>query len=77
LTVRALSFVPLGLRAVDAARYVGVSEAKFRDWVSRGLMPKPRKSDSCVIWDSEELAIAFRALPRDGELANDWGEVVP
>lgn len=75
MTARALSFVPLGLRAVDAARYVGVSESKFREWVERGLMPKPRKEDNCVIWDSEELAIAFRALPRDGQPANDWDDV--
>lgn len=63
----ALTFVPVGLRAPDAARYVGLGETKFREWVKRGLMPKPRKQDDCVIWDSEELAIAFRALPRDGE----------
>lgn len=70
-----LSFVPIGLRAVDAARYVGVSESKFREWVERGLMPKPRREDNCVIWDSDELAIAFRALPRDGQPANDWDDV--
>lgn len=75
MTSRTLSFVPLGLRAVDAARYVGVSESKFRQWVERGLMPKPRKEDNCVIWDSEELTIAFRALPRDGQLANDWDDI--
>ena len=72
---RVLSFVPIGLRAVDAARYVGVSESKFREWVERGLMPKPRREDNCVIWDSDELAIAFRALPRDGQPANDWDDV--
>lgn len=73
----ALSYPPLGLRADEAARFVGVGETKFREWVERGLMPKPRRLDNCVMWDSQELAVAFRALPRDGEPANDWGSAVP
>lgn len=73
---RSVSFTPIGLRAADAARYVGVSETTFRNWVNSGIMPAPRRYRDCVIWDSEELVIAFRALPRDGEPVDDeWNGV--
>jgi len=73
---RGLPFTPIGLRAVDAARYVGVSETTFREWVRREIMPAPRRQGDCVMWDTEELTIAFRALPRDGQPANDdWNGI--
>ena len=64
-------FIPAGMRAPDAARFVGVSETKFREWVTKGHMPQPYQQDDCVIWDSDELRNALRSLPRRGQPAND------
>jgi len=38
-----------GLRREDAARYVGVSTAKFDECVKDGRMPNPFRIDGCVI----------------------------
>jgi hypothetical protein len=37
-----LGWTPQGLRREEAAAHVGVSSSKFDEWVSRGLMPKPK-----------------------------------
>jgi excisionase family DNA binding protein len=71
MTAKVLSFTPIGVRIADAARFVGVSETTFRDWVRRGLMPAPRRVGDCVMWDTDELKEYFRALPREGQPAND------
>ncbi len=71
MTSKPLSFTPVGVRIGDAARFVGVSETTFREWVKRGLMPRPRRLGDCVMWDTDELKDYFRALPREGEPAND------
>jgi predicted DNA-binding transcriptional regulator AlpA len=55
-----------GLRRERAANYVGVSPSKFDDWVSRKIMPRPRRVDGCVLWLREELDAALFALP-DGQ----------
>lgn len=52
-----------GLRREEAAVFVGVSPAKFDDWVRRGLMPKPKHQDGVVVWDLHALDRAFEALP--------------
>jgi hypothetical protein len=54
---------PRGLRRPDAAAYVGVSPTKFDEWVSRGVMPSPKRLDGVVIWDLRTLDAAFDALP--------------
>jgi excisionase family DNA binding protein len=71
MVAKALSFTPIGMRIADAARFVGVSETTFREWVRRGLMPSPRRIGDCVMWDTDELKEHFRALPREGAPAND------
>jgi len=69
--------VPRGLRRGDAAAYVGVSASKFDDWVSRNLMPKPKRIDSIVVWDRLELDAAFEALPEGQQSESDavWDNV--
>jgi predicted DNA-binding transcriptional regulator AlpA len=57
------AFPPRGLRRPDAAAYVGVSPTKFDEWVSRGVMPGPKRIDGVVIWDLRTLDLAFDALP--------------
>ena len=55
-----------GLSEVEAAVYLSLSPSKFRDMVQDGRMPQPREADTRLIWDVEELDIAFKALPRRG-----------
>lgn len=64
---------PAGLRREAAAAYVGISPSKFDDWVKRGLMPQPKRQDSCVIWLRRRLDEALEALP-DTETGNPWDE---
>ena len=69
-------FTPLGLTASRAAAYIGVSETKFREKVLAGEIPRPRKIDSCRVWDRREIENYFENLPRDGDDETDWGEDV-
>jgi hypothetical protein len=59
--------LPRGLRRPDAAAYIGVSPAKFDQWVERGIMPKPKRQDGVVVWDRLKLDLAFAELPGDEE----------
>lgn len=63
-----------GLRREDAARYVGISTAKFDACVKDGRMPQPFKIDACVIWDLRRLDAAFDALSENVEPNSfaDW-----
>ena len=68
------------LSAPEAALFVGISETMFRELVSEGLMPRPREIRSRVLWDMDELVVAFRAFPRQGEAepkaeAGGWEDV--
>lgn len=61
-----------GLKAAQAAHYIGVGVTKFGEMVSDGRMPKPRIIDARKVWDRRELDDAFDALPHIGEV--DEGE---
>lgn len=61
-----LSYPPLGLSREEAARYVGVSIAKFDQMVVDRQMPKPRQAGGRLIWDQDDLRMAFKALPYQG-----------
>ena len=76
-TVRVPKIVPRGLRRPDAAAYVGVSDCKFDEWVSRSIMPQPKRIDGIVVWDRFELDSAFEALPDGQQVASDarWDNV--
>jgi predicted DNA-binding transcriptional regulator AlpA len=60
-----------GLRRKEAARYIGVSPAKFDELVRDGRMPKPFRIDACTIWDKLDLDPAIDAL-KDDEGCNPW-----
>ncbi|NRP43657.1 hypothetical protein XMV225_000813 [Aliiroseovarius sp. xm-v-225] len=67
------SYPPLGLRRVDAARYVGVGATKFDEMVKDGRMPPPRVVDRAKVWNREELKSAFEELPAATDLTgNVW-----
>ena len=56
-----------GLSEVEAAVYLSLSPTFFRRLVDQGVMPRPRVAGNRRIWDIEELDVAFKALPRDGD----------
>jgi predicted DNA-binding transcriptional regulator AlpA len=62
-TSRPPSLAPRGLSRGVAASYIGVSASTF-DWmVEQGLMPRPKRVKSRVIWDRHEIDEAFESLP--------------
>ena len=56
-----------GLTETEAAVYLSLSPSFFRQLIARGMMPRPRVVGRRRIWDAEELDLAFRELPREGE----------
>ena len=58
---------PIGLNRVESAAYVGVSPTKFDEMVADGRMPRAKRIDGRVVWDREDLRLAFKALPEDGD----------
>ena len=70
---RALPFAcPRGLSREEAARYIGVSGGTFDKLVSEGLMPKPKRVRSRLIFDRHALDAAFDALGEEPDLVNDF-----
>ena len=67
-----------GLGEVEAATYLSLSASFFRRLVEQGVLPRPRLVGSRRIWDVDELDVAFRALPREGDAeaaaVNSWAD---
>jgi predicted DNA-binding transcriptional regulator AlpA len=55
------------LNVPEAALFVGISETLFCGLVQEGTMPRPRQIRSRLLWDTDELVLAFKSLPRQGE----------
>lgn len=51
-------FTPLGMKAKDAARYLGVSETKLRT-----LPIDPRQDGGNLLYDQRDLENYFNSLP--------------
>lgn len=66
-----------GLSAAEAALYLGVGETLFRQLVTVGKMPRPRRIGTRRLWDIDSLDAAFRDLPIEGEAeeADSWQDV--
>lgn len=58
---RVRHYPPRGLRAPDAAYYIGVSQSKFFELVEDGKMPAGKRDEGIVVWDREALDLAFDA----------------
>jgi predicted DNA-binding transcriptional regulator AlpA len=56
----------IGYRAAEAARYLGISQAKFQMLVKERRLPRARRIDGCVVWRGDELCDAFINLT-DGD----------
>lgn len=71
-----LPYLPLGLRRVEAAAYIGVSPSLFDRMIDDGRMPKPKRYRGRVMWDRRKLDEAFACLPEDeaaeAKTTNPW-----
>jgi predicted DNA-binding transcriptional regulator AlpA len=66
LSPRDLSLPRFALRRDEAAASVAVSTTKWDEWVADGRMPRGRKIDGVVLWDTQEVREAWERL-RDGQ----------
>lgn len=58
--------VVFGLMDFEAAAAIGIGLTKFRELVEDKRMPPPRQIDGRLVWDVDELKLAFRAFPHVG-----------
>lgn len=63
----AIAYPPRGLSHDEAARYVGISPARFDQLVADGVMPRPKRLGRRAIWDRVSLDMHFSALPSEGD----------
>lgn len=68
------NWTPRGLRAQEAAMYIGIGRSKFFEMVNAGRLPKPKKIDGCSVWDRFALDAAFDNLDNDDD-ENPWDEI--
>lgn len=70
------NYPPLGLNVEDAAAYIGIGKTTFEVLVGDGRMPSPRMINRRLVWDREEIQMAFKELPKKDEKAdtNPWDE---
>ncbi|MDO8839446.1 MAG: hypothetical protein Q8J92_05865 [Parvibaculum sp.] len=66
------AWTPRGLRAPEAALYIGVGKSKFFELVAAGKLPKAKKIDGCVVWDRLALDAAFDTLGEESSSENPW-----
>lgn len=75
-----LRTVPLvfGLPELEAAVAVGVSPTKFREMVAAGEMPAARIVGGKLVYDVDELRLAFKMLPHQGgeTEVDTWSDVI-
>lgn len=72
------SLPPIGLSREASAAYIGVGTTLFDEMVADGRMPPPRLLGGRTVWDTEEVYLAFKALPHRGGAAeviktSEWG----
>jgi predicted DNA-binding transcriptional regulator AlpA len=70
------TYAPRGLRAFDAAAYLGMSRSKFLELVQSGKLPKPIAIDAMRIWDRVDLDTAFDAIKAEPERSNSFDTIL-
>lgn len=60
--LRETSLPRYALRRDEAATSISISPSLFDQWIELGLMPKGRKIRGVVLWDTEELQLAWRTV---------------
>jgi hypothetical protein len=70
--------VVFGLPEAEAAVAIGVSPTKFRELVAAGTMPAARVVGGKLVYDIDELRLAFKSLPHQGGDAevDTWADVI-
>jgi len=66
---------PRGLSREQAAEYIGVGTTTWDNMVEDGLMPKPKRPYSRVVWDRYAIDKAFSALGGDEEADDPFAHV--
>jgi predicted DNA-binding transcriptional regulator AlpA len=61
---------PRGLRADDAAAYLGMGKTKFLDLVDKGTIPRAFTIDRIKIWDRFDLDAVIDAAKEDTPTEN-------
>ena len=56
------NLAPIGVNREQAAAYVGISAGLFDRLVHHGLMPDARMVYGRLIWNVQEVTVAFRDL---------------
>jgi predicted DNA-binding transcriptional regulator AlpA len=64
-----------GLQEPEAAAYVGVGLTLFREMVTDGRMPHPKRINRRVVWDRRKLDLYFDRLPDDGDNDREAGDI--
>jgi predicted DNA-binding transcriptional regulator AlpA len=59
---------PRGLRADDAAAYLGMGKTKFLELVGKGMIPRAIIIDGLKVWDRFDLDAVFDAAKEDAPL---------
>ena len=76
----AVSALPIvfGLPEIEAAASIGVSTTKFRELVSKNLMPTPRDVGGKLSYDVDELRASFKAMPHRREMneVDTWADLL-
>ena len=62
---------PRGLRADDAAAYLGMGKTKFLELVDKGAIPRAFIIDSIKIWDRFDLDSVIDAAKEDAPTENN------
>lgn len=63
LEILPASLPPVGINREQAAALVGISVSLYDKCVAVGTMPGPRMIFGRLVYDVEEVILAFRALP--------------
>ncbi len=61
------SLPPIGVNREQAAALIGISASLFDRLVHEGMMPDARMVFGRLVWDVQEVATAFRAMPHRSE----------
>jgi hypothetical protein len=70
--------IVFGLPEAEAAVAVGVSQTKFRELVATKAMPAARVVGGKLVYDVDELRLAFKSLPHQGGdvEVDTWADVI-
>jgi predicted DNA-binding transcriptional regulator AlpA len=69
--------VPFAVSRETGAELIGISPNHFDKLVKEGRLPAPREVGGRILWDSEEIRAAWRAMPRRGQPppVNEWDAI--